>query len=233
MSCRSTQYSGTKSNGTSWSNWAELAGGPVDTFYEPGSLGNIVGVVQDAEANGKHVRVVGSGWAFDDIAYSPGVMVSLVRLQRVLGYVTDPDAGALLSPTLPNGRRLVHVEAGMKVATLNAQLAARGLAMPTLGGSNGQSIVGAFSTSTHGADFFEPPFCDLVHEDERPRAESGGRQRPMIVRPVAATAWPIARNVAPSPPRNSFWVCNSHRAPVPVPIRKALSILPTSCTATM
>jgi hypothetical protein len=163
MSCRSTQYAGTKSNGISWSNWAELAGGRVETFHEPGSLGDIVGIVQDAEAMGRHVRVVGSGWAFDDIAYSPEFMVSLVRLQRVLEYVTDPGAGALLSPTLPNGRQLVHVEAGMKVATLNAQLAARGLAMPTLGGSNGQSIVGAFSTSTHGADFFEPPFCDLVH----------------------------------------------------------------------
>jgi FAD/FMN-containing dehydrogenase len=51
----------------------------------------------------------------------------------------------------------------MKVATLNAQLANRGLAMPTLGGANGQSIVGALSTSTHGADFAEPPFCDLIH----------------------------------------------------------------------
>ena len=51
----------------------------------------------------------------------------------------------------------------MKVATLNAQLAARSLAMPTLGGSNGQSIVGALSTSTHGGDFDEPPFCDLIH----------------------------------------------------------------------
>jgi len=163
MACRSEQYSGGKSNSIPWSNWAELAGGQVDTFYEPGSLADVVGIVQDSDTKQKQIRVVGSGWAFDDIAYSPDVMVSLVRLQSVLEYVTDPGAGALLSPTLPNGRRLVHVEAGMKVATLNAQLAARGLAMPTLGGSNGQSIVGAFSTSTHGADFFEPPFCDLVH----------------------------------------------------------------------
>jgi hypothetical protein len=161
MACRSERYSGATRNGIPWSNWAELAGGPVNAFYEPGSLADIVGVVQDADR--RHIRAVGSGWAFDDIAYSPDVMVSLVRLQHILEYVTDPVAGALLSPTLPNGRRLVHVEAGMKVATLNAQLDARGLAMPTLGGSNGQSIVGAFSTSTHGADFHEPPFCDLVH----------------------------------------------------------------------
>jgi FAD binding domain/D-arabinono-1,4-lactone oxidase len=163
MTCRSEHYSGGTANRVPWSNWAELAGGLVDTHYEPASLADIVGIVQDADARQKHIRVVGSGWAFDDIAYSSDIMVSLVRLQHVLEYVTDPDAGALLSLTLPNGRRLVHVEAGMKVATLNAQLDARGLAMPTLGGSNGQSIVGAFSTSTHGADFYEPPFCDFVH----------------------------------------------------------------------
>ena len=70
-------------------------------------------------------------------------------------------------------------------------------------------------------------------EDGRARPETGGRQRPMIVRPVAATAWPIARNVAPSPPRICFWLCNSQRAPVPLPIMKLLSILPTSWTATI
>jgi len=163
MACRSEQYSGGVSHGTNWSNWAELAGGRVDSFYEPGSVADIVGIIQDAEANSQHVRVVGSGWAFEDCAYSPDVMVSLIRLHAVLDYVTDPGAGALLQLQLPNGRSLVHVEAGMKVATLNAQLAARGMAMPTLGGSNGQSIVGALSTSTHGGDFAEAPFCDLVH----------------------------------------------------------------------
>jgi hypothetical protein len=163
MACRSQQYSGGVSRGTTWSNWAELAGGPVETLFEPDSLADIVGIVQDAEAKGKHVRVFGSRWAFEDCAYSPDVMVNLVRLRSVLDYVTDPNVGALLQPTLPNGRSLVHVEAGMKIAALNAQLAARGLAMPTLGGSNGQSIAGALSTSSHGGDFDEPPFCDLVH----------------------------------------------------------------------
>ena len=176
MACRSEQYSGSTGKGVPWFNWAGLAGGNVETFYEPASLPDIVGIVQDAQAarsaratkrrsrpEGKGIRVVGSGWAFEDIAYSPDVMVSLARLNSVLSYVTDPERGALLLPTVSGGRTLVHVEGGMKVATLNAQLAARSLAMPTLGGSNGQSIVGALSTSTHGGDFDEPPFCDLIH----------------------------------------------------------------------
>src|SRR5439155_25212183 len=101
------------------------AGGNVETFYEPTSLPDIVGIVQDAQAAGKRIRVVGSGWAFEDIAYSADVMVNLARLNSVLSYVTDPERGALLSPTVSGGRTLVHVEGGMKVATLNAQLAAR------------------------------------------------------------------------------------------------------------
>jgi hypothetical protein len=158
VACRSESFAGSASQ-TAWHNWIGLAGGPVTSFFEPASLGDIVGIVQDADAAGRRVHVAGSGWAYEDVAYSPDVMVSLARLNKVLDYVTDPTAGALVS----SGRTLVHVEGGMKVATLNAQLAARGLAMPTLGGSNGQSIVGALSTSTHGGDFDQPPFCDLVH----------------------------------------------------------------------
>jgi hypothetical protein len=163
MACRSDRYSGSTTRFRPWFNWAGLAGGSVNTYHEPRSLPDIVAVVQDAEAASLKVRAVGSGWAFEDNAYSPDVMVSLVGLQAVLDYVTNPVDGALLEPVTARGRTLVHVEAGMKVATLNAQLAMRGLAMPTLGGSNGQSIVGAISTSTHGGDFEEPPFCDLVH----------------------------------------------------------------------
>src|SRR5205807_7841497 len=159
VACRTAQYSGTNKKNAPWSNWAELAGGKVEIFYEPGSLADIVGIVQDAQAGDMQVRVAGSGWAFEDNAYSSNVMVSLARLNSVLTYVTDPDAGALVSPTVSGGRRLIHVEGGIKIATLNLQLAERGLAMPTLGGANGQSIVGALSTSTHGSDFAEPPFC--------------------------------------------------------------------------
>lgn len=35
-------------------------------------------------------------------------------------------------------------------------------ALPTLGGAGGQTIVGAFSTGTHGADQRLPPICDAV-----------------------------------------------------------------------
>ena len=163
MACRSSQSSVTTQFGVPWTNWAGLVGGLVETLHRPGSLGDIVRIVQDAEIADKRVRVHGTGWSFEDIAYSPQVMVSLERLNARLRYVTDPGSGALLSPTTAGGRTLVHIEAGITIAKLNSDLAGLGLAMPTLGGSNGQTIAGALSTSTHGADIDEPPLCDLVH----------------------------------------------------------------------
>jgi hypothetical protein len=64
----------------------------------------------------------------------------------------------------PLASRLVHVEAGIKVHELNEMLdkLTPPLAMPTLGGSNGQSIAGAFSTGTHGANPNLPPIADFV-----------------------------------------------------------------------
>lgn len=56
----------------------------------------------------------GSGWAYEDNAYSLDVMVNLARLDSVLDYVTDPEAGAFLPAAAPDGRSLVHVEGGMK-----------------------------------------------------------------------------------------------------------------------
>lgn len=163
MPCPSDQPSANPLIATHWRNWAGLAGGTVELLHKPASLGELVRVVQDAEATGKRIRAVGSGWAFEEIAYSPEVMIRLDHLKAVLTYVTDPRAGALLSPTTPEGRRLIHVEGGITIAELNGELTMRELAMPTLGGANGQTVVGALSTSTHGADFDEPPLCDLVH----------------------------------------------------------------------
>jgi hypothetical protein len=80
---------------------------------------------------------------------------------------------------------LVHVEAGKRIYQLYAELdqpmkpnqLSLGLAMyqrfgttrfsgpwafETLGGAGGQTVVGAFSTGTHGGDFRQPPIADSV-----------------------------------------------------------------------
>ncbi len=58
----------------------------------------------------------------------------------------------------------------------NCTLGGMQLAMPTLGGSNGQTIAGAISTGTHGTDVKDRPIADAVAAIHRvgPAAGSGG-----------------------------------------------------------
>lgn len=164
MGCPSAEFSGKQQSNIPWRNWSERVSGGVGTYFEPDSLPDLAHVIMRASVEGHHLRVVGSGWSYEDIAYSPDWMVSLVRLKNPLDYII-PTA---LNPNWANRRAsngdevLFHVEAGAKVADVNDMLAERGLALPTLGGSNGQAIGGVISTSTHGADIDLPPFPDLV-----------------------------------------------------------------------
>jgi hypothetical protein len=75
-------------------------------------------------------------------------------------------------------RALVHVEAGVTVHDLytlldkypghaaypdvNGKYQAFGWALPTMGGSGGQTLAGVISTSSHGGDFDRPPIPDMV-----------------------------------------------------------------------
>lgn len=66
------------------------------------------------------------------------------------------------APCTPPANRFVHVRAGIKLAHLNCLLDQKCLAMPGLGGSNGQSLAGAISTGTHGTFVPLPPMQDFV-----------------------------------------------------------------------
>ena len=80
-------------------------------------------------------------------------------------YLDDPVFSAL-TPAALQRKNLCHVEAGIKIADLYMLLESisiptgvhtpdgfwHGYALKTLGGSGGQAIVGAISTSTHGGD---------------------------------------------------------------------------------
>ena len=95
-------------------------------------------------------------------------MVSLANLNRELFDVIDTRNGALTDDWLtrqasPTSKTcLAHFEAGIRIADLCEQLDKEGLAMATLGGSNGQSLAGALSTGTHGGEWQHPPLPDAV-----------------------------------------------------------------------
>lgn len=60
------------------------------------------------------------------------------------------------------GRHFVWVEAGIKFRWLLEDLGRCGLALATMGAGGGQSLAGALSTATHGADFDVPPLVEWI-----------------------------------------------------------------------
>jgi hypothetical protein len=163
MPCPSPTYTGLRNDNTSFTNWSGRVTGPVNSWFEPNTLAELVSVVQMASSGGHRLHVVGSGWGFENIAYSPDWMVRLNRLNKPLMGVTSGALNAQWAAMQTAGADvLFHVEAGASVADVNDALAAAGLALPTLGGSNGQALAGAITTGTHGGDIALPPLAGLV-----------------------------------------------------------------------
>jgi L-gulonolactone oxidase len=119
-----------------WTNWAGTASCAPARRLTVSSEEEIIRAVTDAANDGLTVKAVGAGHSFTDAACTDGVMLRLDGHDAVLE--ADPETG------------LVTVEAGISLAKLNDELAARGLAMENLGDIAYQSIAGAISTSTHG-----------------------------------------------------------------------------------
>ena len=171
MPCIPDSYGGFRESGYSFRNWLGNVNTSVQTYFEPDSLESLVWVVNQAHTGGHRLRVVGSGWSFENIAACPDWMVRISNLNRIISHFTDEALTAASPLTLEwqrritrpgNITRLVHVEAGIRLFELNQQLHDRGLALPTLGGSQGQLLAGAISTSTHGGDVRQPPLADIV-----------------------------------------------------------------------
>jgi L-gulono-1,4-lactone dehydrogenase len=128
-------------------------------------------IVREAEAEGIAVRAVGSGHSWSDVALTDGILVHPEGLTKPLELdrallreeYRDPGEGADVT--------LVQVQAGMKIAELNAHLQARGLALPNMGGFDGQTVAGVISTSTHGSGIAFGPLSDLVRSLDLVAAE--------------------------------------------------------------
>lgn len=156
-------------------NWARSTRFSVPARISPGTREQLVAAVQWAERGGRVLKAVGSGWSYPGTAVTPDVDDALdTRGLRAVLSGTDPDSSATLLPFALNDaaraqhRYLLHVEAGITLRELNCRLDAGGaapgsaLALRTLGGSDGQTLAGAFSTGTHGSDVDHPPLADAV-----------------------------------------------------------------------
>src|SRR5262245_6999145 len=121
---------------TAWSNWAGNQRADAARVAMPSGSDEIAEVVRTAAAQGTAVRAVGAGHSFTAAAATNGVRVDLGRHASLV--------------SVDHEKRLVTVQAGMRLQALNEVLASAGLAMPNLGDIDVQTIAGAISTGTHG-----------------------------------------------------------------------------------
>ncbi len=123
-------------NKKEWRNWSGLVRGLPKSIVYPTSIEEVVEVVKTCAAEGRKLRVVGSGHSFTRLVQTDDVLVSLDQLQGVIG--VDREKG------------IAEVWGGTKLDRLGEELHACGVAQENLGDINAQSIAGAISTGTHG-----------------------------------------------------------------------------------
>ena len=153
---RGAARAGGRALSATWHNHAGNQTCHPRAIVSPGSLDELVELVRRAEREGTTVRAVGAGHAWSDAALTDGYLV----LPDNLGGVIDLDDGTLASPRGPSP--LQRVLGGTHIYALNEALDAAGLALPQMGGYDGQTLAGVVSTSTHGSGLAWGPFPDLV-----------------------------------------------------------------------
>jgi len=130
-----------------WNDWDDNSPSPGGKPFAPG-LAALKSIVRQAEAAGKRVRAAGSGWSLNNAAYVPDYLIDTANLSALLiGF-----GPAYVAPShQADSEHFVFSQCGAQLKTVNEELAKKGLALPTSGASNGQTIVGAMSTGTHGS----------------------------------------------------------------------------------
>lgn len=196
MPCNRAPGAGQPISDQTFTNWSQDITLRPTSIFQPTSVDELVALVKQAESENLSLHAVGSGWSFNDNMSPPGfssglgVEVGFLVRTDLLNRILSNTMGATNSASTEDNsasdpvflsmtgaakqRKLVHVEAGIRLDDLHDQLEAmsfvNGIALPsghgfalvTLGGSGGQSLAGAVSTSTHGGDMTIPPVPDMV-----------------------------------------------------------------------
>lgn len=114
-------------------NWAGNIQYTATEFVRPSTVEQVRKVV----AHAGQVRALGTRHSFNDVADSPGVLVSVADLSPVV----EVDAA----------RATARVAAGMSYAELAPRLDAAGFALPAMASLPHISVGGAVATATHGS----------------------------------------------------------------------------------
>ncbi len=122
----------------------------------PEGLADLVEIVECAERERMGVRMTGAGFSFSDVAFSRGFLLSPAEMGAALELPKDQLRAGV------DARLHFRAEAGARISSLNAELDCAGLAFSNLGGTSGQTIVGAAMTATHGSGLRHGPISSQI-----------------------------------------------------------------------
>jgi hypothetical protein len=125
---------------------------------------NFQWIIQQAMTKNMNLRAMGSGWSFSKVAVSEDSIINTKRLRHKFALGLDNfDPAFLANGGRPDNFRFL--QCGNTVININEYLEKQSNPPKSLmvsGGSNGQTIVGAFSTGTHGAAVFKGALPEMV-----------------------------------------------------------------------
>jgi len=114
---------------------------------------NLQWVIKDAMDKNFNLRAVGSGWSLSKVAVSDDAIVNTKNLRHKFALSAENFHPDYLSSGA-NPENHIFLQCGNTIIKINEHLEKRlrpAKSLRACGGSNGQTIVGAFSTGTHGA----------------------------------------------------------------------------------
>jgi FAD/FMN-containing dehydrogenase len=126
---------------------------------------NFQWIIKYALENQLNIRAMGSGWSFSKVAVSEDAIINTKRLRHKFALGKEnfhPDF--LNAGNKPENFKFL--QCGNTIIQINEYLEKQSQPSKSLmvsGGSNGQTIVGAFSTGTHGAAVFKGALPEMVH----------------------------------------------------------------------
>ena len=142
-------------NGCYWENFSKTERVEPLRLTAPNSIETLIDEVKSATQNGHRIRMTGSGHSHSDVAITEDILLRPIQLIAVL----EIDRQRLNNP---EEDQLVRVDSGITVRKLDTYLDSQGLALPNMGGYDGQTIVGATATGTHGSGLAHGPMASQI-----------------------------------------------------------------------
>lgn len=130
------------------SNWSGAVRFRPRCVERPRSDEAVAALLRAASERGETVRAVGAGHSFTPLVETDGVVISLDALRGI--EEVDEATGE------------VTLRGGTRIREIGPMLAPHGLALPSMGDIDAQSIAGAISTGTHGTGLAYTGYSGIV-----------------------------------------------------------------------